>query len=107
MKSRPNGGRNVRVVLDTNVVVSAMFFAGKPSRVLGAAIANRIRLYSSLELIDELSRTLAKKRLQRFIAPTAKTISQLVAEYAEFVRLVAPAQIRPVVTADPDDDILI
>jgi putative PIN family toxin of toxin-antitoxin system len=51
-------GTKLRLVLDTNVVVSGLLWGGHSRRLLELALDNVISLYSSPVLIDELSQTL-------------------------------------------------
>jgi uncharacterized protein len=51
----------IRVTLDTNILVSAFFFEGSEPAVLRSALARRIRLISSIELMDELISVLDRK----------------------------------------------
>ena len=46
----------MRVVLDTNVVVSGVFFGGTPSRVLAAWSAGRFVMVLSPAILDEYRR---------------------------------------------------
>ena len=43
----------MRVVLDTNVLISAIFFSGAPSRILSAWIADQFDLVVSTEILEE------------------------------------------------------
>lgn len=43
----------MRVVLDTNVLISAIFFSGPPSRILAAWIDDRFELVVSAEILAE------------------------------------------------------
>jgi putative PIN family toxin of toxin-antitoxin system len=51
----------VRVVLDTNVLVSALFFGGTPERILVAGLHGQIDLVTSEPLLGELGRVLEDK----------------------------------------------
>ncbi|MBK7003532.1 MAG: putative toxin-antitoxin system toxin component, PIN family [Rhodoferax sp.] len=65
------GGKRLRLVLDTNVVVSGLLWGGHSRRLLELALDSsitRITLYSSPVLVDELSRTLHYARLAKRIA---------------------------------------
>jgi putative PIN family toxin of toxin-antitoxin system len=50
----------MRVVLDTNVLVSALFWGGQPRRVVDMAIAGRVQAVTSAELLLELAQVLAE-----------------------------------------------
>jgi putative PIN family toxin of toxin-antitoxin system len=43
----------MKVVLDTNVLISAIFFAGPPSRILSAWIEDEFELVVSTEILEE------------------------------------------------------
>ena len=45
----------MRLVLDTNVVVSGLFWGGPPRRLLDLARDGRVVLFSSGVLLDELA----------------------------------------------------
>lgn len=51
----------VKVVLDTNVWISALNFGGNPAKILKLAVQKQIRLYSSQTLFAELLGVLRKK----------------------------------------------
>jgi uncharacterized protein len=51
----------LRVVADTNVLVSALVFRGLPAEIVQAAEDKRIRLLSSKELLDELDDVFQRK----------------------------------------------
>lgn len=68
--------RYVRVVLDTNILISALITKGSPpDRLYQAWLRGRIELVTSKAQIRELADVLARPRLQRFLDPDeAKTI---------------------------------
>jgi uncharacterized protein len=49
----------IRVVLDTNVLVSCLLFGGTPGELLDLWKTGRIRLLMSREMVDEFLRVLA------------------------------------------------
>jgi putative PIN family toxin of toxin-antitoxin system len=55
----------MRIVVDTNVVVSALLWGGPPRAVLTAAHEQRITLYTSAPLIAELEDVLSRDKLAR------------------------------------------
>jgi predicted nucleic acid-binding protein len=61
----------VRVVADTNIVVSGLLWQGAPCRVLRAAESGTIRLFSSLILLAELEDVLKREKLSRKLAEAA------------------------------------
>ncbi len=57
----------MRVVVDTNTLVSGLLWRGNPSRVLDAVLDNRFELCITEELLDELSAVLRRPRLARVV----------------------------------------
>jgi predicted nucleic acid-binding protein len=58
----------VRVILDTNVFVSGVFFSGPPYRILEAWRGGKLQLVASQEILEEYQRvgeTLAEQFLKR------------------------------------------
>ena len=53
----------MRVVVDTNTIVSGLFWHGAPRRVLDAARTGRIQLFTSPVLLAELEDVLSRKNL--------------------------------------------
>jgi putative PIN family toxin of toxin-antitoxin system len=50
----------MRVVLDTNVFISAIFFSGPPSRILSAWVADEFDLVVSMEILAEYREVAAR-----------------------------------------------
>ena len=72
-------GKRLRVVLDTNVVISGLLWGGHSRRLLELAAADSIALYSSPVLVEELSQTLAYAKLAKRIAALQTTAHVLLA----------------------------
>ncbi len=90
----------MKIVLDTNVFVSAVFFGGPPGEILRAWHEGRVDLVLSLEILTEYQETgeeLAADRPEVDLQP----ILQSVAMRAE---IVLPAPLGESVCVDSDDD---
>jgi hypothetical protein len=96
----------VRVVLDTNVVASALLWGGTPRVLLQAAREKRIELFTSTPMLAELSDILGRRKFSKKIAASQLTIDQLVDGYALLASVVRPAA-TPRIAPDPDDDVVI
>jgi len=92
---------SLRVVLDTNVLISGLCFGGKPARILEYALTGRIKLFTSAVLIVEFKAVMDAKFPGRQVAimDTLNELSQL----WEMVPDAALPRFRHVV-ADPSDD---
>ena len=94
----------MRVVADTNTVISGLFWHGSPRQVLDAARNNLITLYTSDELLAELRDVLSRTKFARLLAQHSTSSEELAAEYAALAHTITSAPIPPTVVADPDDD---
>ena len=47
----------MKIVIDTNVVASAMFFGGRPKQLLELLVSRRLEAYASAEIITEYQET--------------------------------------------------
>ena len=94
----------MRMVLDTNVVASGLLWDGRPTRLIDAAQANEVELFTSRVLLAELTRILRRAKFTKAIAASGASLEELVLGYAELAILVTPVPIPPTVLDDPDDD---
>jgi putative PIN family toxin of toxin-antitoxin system len=90
----------VKVVLDTNVLVSGAFFSGPPSKILEAWRNGKVRLVISPEILDEYSRV-GEALAERFPRIDIRPILELVTVNAE---MVSAADAAEPICDDPDDD---
>lgn len=90
----------MRIVLDTNVFVSAVFFGGVPGRILEAWRDGRVQLVLSANILDEYQRVGHALGAQ-YAGVDLEPILALLTVEAEIIE--APALSAPV-SADPDDD---
>lgn len=95
----------MRVVLDTNVVVSGLIWGGAPYQLLRAATDGEIELFTSPLLLDELRGVLAREHLMSRLAAKSppSSVSQAVSLYGELAVVVSPLA-TPKASRDPDDD---
>ena len=94
----------MRLVLDTNVVVSALVWGGRPYKLLQAATEGDIELFTSPALIDELRRVLARERLASRLAEQRTSVQRMIELYGELAISVSPLSTPRAVPRDKDDD---
>lgn len=95
----------MRVVLDTNVVISGVFFGGVPGRILSAWSAGQFVLALSPAILEEYRRV-AHELGRRYpgVSTTFEPVLTLIAMNAIIVD--APPLTIPV-SDDPDDDMFL
>jgi uncharacterized protein len=94
----------VRIVLDTNLLVSGVIAAGLPRRLLDGAKAGEFELCTSEVLLAELLDVLSRSK---FVAPLAQaglTPQGIVDDLRRVAVVVSPIDTPRVVPTDPDDD---
>ena len=80
----------MKVLLDTNIWSSGLLWGGNPRKIIQLAIAEKIVLYSSKLLIDELQTTLAYPKLQRRLKKLEITAEELLVEVYRLIQLSQP-----------------
>ncbi|MBI5671958.1 MAG: putative toxin-antitoxin system toxin component, PIN family [Nitrospirae bacterium] len=94
----------MRVVADTNVIVSAMLWIGSPHQILVASEDARLTLCTSPSLLRELTGVLSRPKFAPRLRALQVSVSELTTGYARLARLVNPQRIMRVVAEDPADD---
>ncbi len=94
----------MRLVADTNVVVSGLLWLGNPGRLLEAAANGRVTLYTSPVLLAELARTFNTPKLARPVLRSGLTLDDLLGRYLNVAIVVRPDAVPRVVPDDTDDD---
>jgi len=95
----------VRVVLDTNTLVSAVLSPhGPPRRLLDDARAQVFELCSSPVLMAELLDVVSREKFARRFAQAGLTPLGIVGEIRRLATMAAPASVPRIIANDADDD---
>lgn len=94
----------MRLVLDTNTVISALLWHGAPRHLLHFAYSDLVQLYTSLPLLIELDEVLRRNKFRVRLRRAEVATDDLVLGYAALATTVEPVSIPPVIVSDPDDD---
>ena len=90
----------MRIILDTNVFVSGVFFSGPPYQILKAWKDQKLQIVISLEILDEYYR-IGEELSVQFPETDLNPAIELVATKSE---LIEAAILDEAVCDDPDDD---
>lgn len=96
----------MRLVLDTNIVISGLIWGGVPRQLLDLAREGQVDLYTSSVLLDELSDVLTRSKFAALLVTQAVLPTTLMQHYGMLTRLVMPQAIESTVR-DADDDAVI
>ena len=94
----------MKLVVDTNVLVSAFLWQGTPGSLIELAIEKEVELFASRPLLDELAATLSKKKLAKAVLATGLTADRMLRNYRRLVTLVTARKLAQQVSRDIDDD---
>jgi len=94
---------SLRVVLDSNVYISAFLFGGVPADVIGLALGGSILVYTSIPILDEIRDVL---RRPKFGLSSSQAFT-LIEEIHSLCRIVSSAEPVQAVKEDPDDNKII
>jgi putative PIN family toxin of toxin-antitoxin system len=91
----------VKVVPDSNILISALIWGGMPARLVESAILGEVELCVSQPIIDETIRVLRRKGLDE------SALSEALDYIISGATVVTPFEILDVVKDDPDDNRII
>lgn len=91
-----------KVVLDTNIYISSVFWIGKPHKIIELAIDRKIEVLVSQEILAELEEV-----LRRDFVEDHQFIESQTALILEYAKVVKPLNKIFVVKDDPDDNKII
>lgn len=99
---------SLRVVLDTNVLVSGLLATrGYPRQLIDLWLAGKFSLITSLYQIDELHRVLSYPRIVRRIRLTDYELAIFFSTLSEKGEIVATTPDLSGITRDPKDDAIV
>ena len=93
------------VVLDTNVIISALLSpGGPPAEIVRRWEGDEFEVVTSLPLIAELERVLAYPQVRRYLKVSEDEIATFVRRMRTVATVVEPQMTLDVIEADPDDN---
>jgi putative PIN family toxin of toxin-antitoxin system len=92
-----------RAVLDTNTIISGLFWQGAPRIVLDEASLKTFALLMSDELLNELNEVLAREKFSRLRTGLGKSAAEITSDLLTVIELVPSADIPPNAVRDPKD----
>ncbi|MBV6400577.1 MAG: hypothetical protein CNIPEHKO_00870 [Anaerolineales bacterium] len=97
----------MKVVADTNTVISGLLWRGAPRDILELARSGRIILFTSPNLLAELADVLERDKFTARLNAAQTTARELVVGFGELAMLVHPTSTPSVIKDDPDDDMVL
>jgi uncharacterized protein len=94
----------LKVVLDTNVWISALLWGGKPAAAIKAAEEGKIGIFASEEIVGEISQVLAYPKLPKICQAECLRHEELIEAVLKVVKFVEVTKKVNVVMEHPADD---
>lgn len=94
--------KSIKVVLDTNVFVSSIFWLGNPHKIVELAIDKKIVAYTSPAILAELENV-----LKRDFEEYEEFVERQIALILEYAKIVKPINKINIIKTDPDDNKII
>ncbi|MGC8492807.1 MAG: putative toxin-antitoxin system toxin component, PIN family [Syntrophobacteraceae bacterium] len=96
----------IKVVLDTNVFVSAVIKAdSKPGRILELVRSGGLELCVSPDILEEIRATLAYPKLEKFHRRDSKWIASFIRELSAMAKTTPGKTISEAIESDPSGNI--
>ena len=97
----------IRVVVDTNLIVSAFLWGGPPEKLINELLTRGIPMLTTQAMIDELDATLRKPKFIGRFQAHGVTPDDLIDTYRHITEFVTPAEIPDNSVRDPKDKIIL
>lgn len=93
----------IRVVLDSNVIISGILFGGIPSRILSFAMTGKVICFTTQDILDEISNVLSRPKFRL----SKDEVNYLIKGMEDLFVIVVPKVKVRVIEKDPDDDAIL
>jgi putative PIN family toxin of toxin-antitoxin system len=90
----------VRIVCDTNVLISGILFGGHARQILLLASRGKITNFISDDILNEAKNILLRPKFKLSL----QQVVAIIALFRDTFEIVYPLQLHKVVKSDPDDD---
>ena len=91
-------------VFDTNVIISGILWKGIPFQLLKWAEESYLRIYTSLEILDEVYRVLHYPKFQEYIDNQQAAPRTLFAQIASLCTIIEVGRVVKGICSDADDE---
>jgi putative PIN family toxin of toxin-antitoxin system len=88
-----------RIVIDTNIYISAIFWGGKPREVVDLGRSEKVLIFTSLEIQTEIHRKLRTK-----FGLSEDETAQILLDFSTFTNLITTHEKISIINDDPDDN---
>ena len=94
----------MRIVLDTNVLISATLTSGSPNQILKLAEKGLLEIATSAEILQELSEVIKRPKFDPYLLQAGLTSDLALKQLLFLLQIFPTTKQLTVVTADPADN---
>ena len=94
----------MKVVLDTNTIISGLFWRSNPHRILELIREQQLTGYTSQALLDELLDVLRRPKFSTKLTSIGTTPQEIVEDIEALLVSIQVVTVEPVIVTDSDDD---
>lgn len=95
----------LRVVVDTNVLISSLLTVGKSRALLNAALRGKLKLMVSRPILDEFREVLGREKFRNYLK--RGEVEEFIERLIQISDLVEVKSNFRVIEEDPDDDVIL
>ena len=88
-------------------MISALLWHGTPGKLIDAAQSKTLFLFTSAPLLAELRGALLREKFAGQLKARSLSPAEIAAGYAALATVLVPVVIRPTITLDPSDDVVL
>ena len=97
----------LKLVLDTNTLVSAFFWEGNESKLFEKIEEGKILLFTSLEILKEAEEVLKRPKFKEVIMSTKQTPNEIIQKIISISHIVFGPKLNINICRDPNDNMFI
>jgi uncharacterized protein len=102
-----SGGPAMRIVVDTNTVVSGLLWRGPPHSLLELGARRLVTICTSVALIAELAEVMSRPKILQRMRAASLSASELIQDFARLAEIIDAQPLPQRIGRDPDDDAVI
>ena len=96
----------LKVVLDTNILVSGVIASGYSASIIDAALREEIKLVSSAHLLEEFSEVITRRHIAKKY-PKAAENADILLDFLRAFSILTPGMPTEAISIDRDDDFVL
>lgn len=94
----------LKLVLDTNIIVSAFFWEGSEAELIRKIEKNQAELFINKEILDEIEAVIKRPKFKELLDKTNQTPEQIIAKVISLSHSVIGPKLKNIIKEDTSDD---